>query len=184
MGAEMAQTVNLVGDKFDTQAGKIIADAEMDEMRGSVLANLQDEIAAAIRNAFADGTDEYSKLYNAAKRAGDDARLDATHHASQRLEVERNLRELTEKLEAAEQRAFYNAIEASKLKTALQIADDMLAERGKRAIQNALDDEERKDRIASLEQERDALRADRDMWRLRANNLADQAESAAPTGRE
>lgn len=47
--------VNLVGDRFDTQAGKIIADAELDEMRGSVLANLNDEIAAALREAHASG---------------------------------------------------------------------------------------------------------------------------------
>jgi hypothetical protein len=58
MGAEMAQTINLVGDKWDTQAGKIIADAGLDEMRGSVLANLSDEIASALRNAYADGCEE------------------------------------------------------------------------------------------------------------------------------
>jgi hypothetical protein len=42
--------MNLVGDKWDTKAGKIIADADLDEMRGSVLANLSDEIASALRN--------------------------------------------------------------------------------------------------------------------------------------
>lgn len=47
------RTVNLVGDRFDTQAGKIIADAELDEMRGSVLANLSDTIAEALREEAA-----------------------------------------------------------------------------------------------------------------------------------
>jgi hypothetical protein len=58
MGAEMAQTINLVGDRWDTVAGKIIADAELDEMRGSVIANLCDEIASALRNVHADGCEK------------------------------------------------------------------------------------------------------------------------------
>jgi hypothetical protein len=42
--------MDMVGDRFDTRAGKIIADTELDEMRGSVLANLNDDIAAALRD--------------------------------------------------------------------------------------------------------------------------------------
>jgi hypothetical protein len=47
--------MSLVGDKFDSQAGKLVAEAGLDEFRGSVIANLIDEIAAALRNAYVDG---------------------------------------------------------------------------------------------------------------------------------
>jgi hypothetical protein len=53
--SEAPRYANLAGDKYDTQAGKILADADLDELRGNVLANLQDAIASAIRNAYADG---------------------------------------------------------------------------------------------------------------------------------
>jgi hypothetical protein len=58
-------TRNLVGDRFDTQAGKIIADAELDEMRGSVIANLSDEIASALRDAHVSGRElgQYEALF-------------------------------------------------------------------------------------------------------------------------